>query len=619
MAEDQNPSVSNTRVLLRLLQWAGPYRWHYALLGLLAFLVAALYIVDLQIIRLMVNALLQGHRARLLRLLLWGLGLVAVVNLLTLGADVLKAWVGVKATERLQREMFARALAAPLRNLHALHSADLYNRIQDSAATAQSAISQHLAAIVRNFAQAVFAVTYLLLLNPVLALGCIAMGIGLPLAVAPGMKRLGVLYWQRQVALTKEQAAVQESVQAAEFLLGQGLAERAVERYMTRSGERLRRHRRVAWGEGFAYRSWPLIFLVGFIYTLGVGGWMVARHWLDVGAVIASMLTFANLTNPMMSFAMIWPQFMNALVQARRAFAIVDLPAEHAAQDAGPPGAPQASAASVSPALRITPIPRAWAERDIMFDRVSFRYRPDQEQPVLDAVSLCIPAGRTTALVGPSGSGKSTLVQLLMRLYDPDTGRILVGDWNLAEWDPRAWRLLLGYVPQDALLLSGTLYDNILVAKPDATREEVWRAAELARVDEFAARLPQGFDTPVGERGMLLSGGQRQRLALARALLRDPPILLLDEPTSALDSENEALVQAALERSARGRTTLLIAHRLTTVRGAHQIVCMAQGRIVETGRHEELLARRGLYWSLYTGGDADAGAAPAAQAAAESS
>ena len=243
------------------------------------------------------------------------------------------------------------------------------------------------------------------------------------------------------------------------------------------------------------------------------------------------------------------------------------------------------------------PLPKRVAG-EVRFDQVGFSYRQAGELPVLHGVDLAVAPGETVAVVGPSGAGKSTLFHLLMRFYDPSTGAIRIDGLDLRDCDPEEVRRQIALVPQDTTVFGASIAENIAFGRPDATREEIEAAAAAASADLFIKAMPQGYDTPVGERGVTLSGGQRQRVAIARAILKDAPVLLLDEATSALDAESETLVQGALERLMQGRTTLVIAHRLATVLKSDRIIVMDGGRIVESGRHEELVAGGGLYAKL---------------------
>jgi ATP-binding cassette subfamily B protein len=306
---------------------------------------------------------------------------------------------------------------------------------------------------------------------------------------------------------------------------------------------------------------------------------VVVTHTLTAGRLV-QLLAFAFLAaNAVKDLSEVWGQIQKASGAAARLAEMID----------------------AAPAIRAParPAPLPFPPRgEVMFEKVRFAYPGRGGPPALDGFTLKVRPGERVALVGPSGAGKSTVLRLLLRFYDPDSGSVRIDGVDLRDADPAQARSRLALVAQEAPLFSGSVRENILFGAPDASAADVEAAARAAQASDFVSALPHGFDTVVGEQAKTLSGGQRQRLAIARALLRRSPILLLDEATSALDAENERLVQQALREAMRGRTTLVIAHRLATVLEADRIIVMDEGRVVEEGAHAELLARGGLYAHL---------------------
>jgi subfamily B ATP-binding cassette protein MsbA len=302
----------------------------------------------------------------------------------------------------------------------------------------------------------------------------------------------------------------------------------------------------------------------------------IANGTLSMGALMAYIAALAAMYQPIKKLNKVNLSVNTALSAAERVFHMLDIPNE--VEDK--PGA--GSIAAVGSGIR--------------YENVSFRY---QAEPVLREVDLSIAPGEIVAIVGGSGAGKSTFVNLLPRFYDVNGGRITIDGRDIRDVTLSSLRGLMGLVTQEVVLFNDTVRNNIAYGRGDAEEARVIEAAKAANAHDFITALPNGYDTEIGESGVLLSGGQRQRLAIARALFKDPPILILDEATSALDTESERLVQGALEHLMQGRTTLVIAHRLSTIRSADKIVVLDRGAIVESGAHEELLARRGVYRKLY--------------------
>jgi ATP-binding cassette, subfamily B, bacterial len=321
-----------------------------------------------------------------------------------------------------------------------------------------------------------------------------------------------------------------------------------------------------------------IVVMAGFAGTLLLGGKHVLAGTLAPGSYALLLFLTQRFLFPFVNMGNTLEQFHKTMASVERAFELLDAPV-------GPPDG------------RL-PLPSGSVRGEVVFDRVDFSYTP--EKLVLRDFSLCLPAGETTAVVGTTGAGKTSLVKLLLRFYDVSSGHIRVDGNDIRDLRLSDLRGAIGLVSQDVFLFAGTVRENIAYAKPGASMAEIVEAARLAEADGFIRKLPKGYDTQIGEQGLKLSGGQRQRLCLARAVLKDPPILILDEATSAVDNETEAAIQRSLDRISVNRTTLIIAHRLSTVRNAHQIYVLSEeGKVVEQGDHATLVSRNGFYNSLW--------------------
>ncbi|MCU0317166.1 MAG: ABC transporter ATP-binding protein/permease [Fimbriimonadaceae bacterium] len=328
----------------------------------------------------------------------------------------------------------------------------------------------------------------------------------------------------------------------------------------------------------------PLIrmfVLAGFTCTLVVGGWLVLNKRLEVGLYSVLVFMTQRLLWPLTSLGQTLDLYQRAMASTNRIFHLMDVR----------PTMPEGSLS----------LPHK-AKGDVRFENLTFGYGEGND--ILRGITMEIPAGETHAIVGSTGSGKSTLIRLLLRFHDPRSGRVTLDGFDVKELDSSGLRSQIGYVSQDVFLFHGTVRENIAYGAPEATQEEIEEAAKRAEAHEFILQLPDRYDTVVGERGQKLSGGQRQRLSLARAILRDPAILVLDEATSAVDNETEAAIQRSLATVTLNRTSLVIAHRLSTVRDSHKIWVLEGGQISESGTHDELIVAGGLYaalWRVQTG------------------
>jgi ATP-binding cassette subfamily B protein len=529
-------------------------------------------------IRVIVDGAIAARDAATVRTaaLLMG-ALAAVQGLAVAGRAWLFAVAGERGVKRVREALFRSLVAQEIAFFDGQRTGDLTSRLGSDTASLQSLLSSQLSMALRNGVQVVGGLALLVFTSPRLT--------GVMLLVVPAVAIGAVVYGRKIRALAKRyQDALADAGHVAEESLS---AIRTVRAFAAEEAEAARYAGEVDRAFALARRraGAAAVFIgaasagvyAAIAVVLGYGGLLVAAGELTAGALTAFLVYTLLIAMGLGTLADIWAEAMRGLGAAERVFELTD----------------RVAAMPIAGGRRLDRV-----EGRVAFEGVRFAYPQRPEVEVLGGVDLTVRPGEVVALVGPSGAGKSTIGSLLVRLYDPGSGRVTLDGADLRELDPAWLRRLVGVVSQEPVLFSTSIAENVRYGRPGATDAEVRDAVRAANAEGFVSAFPDGLATTVGERGQQLSGGQKQRIAIARALLKDPRILLLDEATSALDAESEALVQEALSRLLRGRTAIVIAHRLSTVVGADRVVVVDGGRIVEEGPHGQLLARRGAYARL---------------------
>lgn len=576
--EKRKLNKQNLNKLGGIFRFLMPYRWAF-FSGLLFLLFSSLTLLTFPFVAGKLIDTAQGsvwivNDVNSIALIL--IGILAVQSVFSFFRVWLFALVSERSMKDIRMSLYSRLVRLPMSFFDKRRTGELISRITSDVSQLQDTFSTTLAELFRQVITLVAGVAFLLFNTPKLTL--------FMLGTFPVLVLFAMVFGRFIRKLSKK---TQDELAAANVIVEETLQSIVtVKSFVGEAYESARYGSGLGKVVGVAlttakYRGAFISFIIfalfgGIVGVMWYGASLVASGEMSVGELVSFVLYTTFIGGSIAGLGDIYSQLQKAIGSSERVLEILEEEAESEAGD-------------TSPIFR----------GEIEFDQVRFRYPTRPEVEVLKEVSFHVKPGEKVALAGHSGAGKSTIIQLLSRFYEVENGSIQVDDRDVKDWDLKSLRGKIGIVPQEVLLFGGSIRENIAYAKPDASEEEIVLAAKKANAWQFISQFPEGLDTLVGERGVKLSGGQRQRVAIARAILKDPAILILDEATSSLDAESESLVQEALDELMKGRTTLIIAHRLATIRKVDRIYVLSEGKIVEQGSHTELLKdTSGFYANL---------------------
>ena len=581
--EKKNLPTFSSALVRRILSYLRPY-WLQILLVFVTILVSAVLGLLPSIItgRIVDEALVGKNMSLLIRLLVLAFVTLSASQVISVLESYINAWISQRIIFDMKNQMYDHLQHMPHAFFTSEKQGDIITRMNTDISGVSTVISGTMSSIVSNIATVVTTLVALFTMSWQLALVGIVV---LPLLILP-TKRVGKKRYQllkdSQAKSDEMNQLINETLSVSGSLLVKLFTreKREYERFVKVNEEVTRLNLKEQQSGRWFRVVMGLFTQLGPLLIYFAGGWIIIRHadpGLTVGTVTATVSLVNRLYRPVESLLNIHVDFTRSLALFTRIFDYFDMENPIVSPENGKK--PDVS------------------DGDIVYDHVAFSYDP--EKPLLKDIDFTVPAGKMYAVVGPSGSGKSTVVNLIPRLYDVLRGSVKIAGTDVRDFDLSYLRSCIGVVTQDSYLFNGSIRENLLYAKENATQEELDAACFIANLNDFIASQPEGYETLVGNRGLKLSGGEKQRLSIARVILKDPKILILDEATSALDSITENAIQEALEALMEGRTSIVIAHRLSTVLKADRILVLKDGVIAEQGSHEELLAQGGTYRELY--------------------